>query len=126
MQNDQEQEERRHNVITNDARSAQNMIRKKLAKHPPSEYSVGDKVLIRVDSKSRRLKSGGRKVQQVKARKATIVVSNLEKYRYRVQLDDGTLHWVSVSDITSITQREEKERRMRRRDTSEPKGIREV
>lgn len=88
--------------------------------HPPSKYRVNDNVLVRV-------KSGNRRVSQRHFVLPGLVVKRtLKLYKYKVQFrmpnsPTPTQKWLSVSDVTSVTRPEEKQR-----PKSQPKTVQQT
>lgn len=87
------------------------MISSNKAKNPPAEYDVGEEVLIRMISKSSRLKSGGKRLLERKAEQAKVVEAKPEIERYKVLTEGGKTIWVSVKDVISVTRGETKRKR---------------
>lgn len=93
-------------------RCANRMVKRHLKKYPPSMYSIGGQVLVRVRS--------GKHHEPRKYRylHAKVIKKNLPKYRYKVQFHDPEKKnkqismWLSVKDITGPTKsREEKHKK---------------
>ena len=90
------------------------MIERFSSKHPPAVYSVGTEVLVRrFNSKSRKkvgTKSASKSTRIVEGK---IIDKNLQNNTYKIQYTLGghtVEEWFQVSDVTSRTLKEEKNR----------------
>ena len=78
---------------------------------PPTEYKQGDKVLLRLKSRKRRIAPKRRHI--LKGRR---VARNLKTSMYKVPFINPTSHkrvqeWISLEDLTSVSSQEEKARK---------------
>lgn len=98
----------------NDATSSTTMVEQHKAKHPPSQYHVGEMVLMKPDRKDKGVRRGGLSLRKPKALQA-IVVNKRDNYTYTVALlsDDRWNHRmkVGVESLTSLTRKLEHKRR---------------
>ena len=93
------------------------MVKYYAAKHPPTRYNIGDHLLLKVAKKDRKLMRGGTGMKQVLAWDCTVIACDLSRHRYKVEIQQpdtctGKVEkWVSVTNLTSKTQYEERIRR---------------
>ena len=94
-------------------KAAAKMIARKLGVRIPTEYFVGDEVLVRLPD----IRPGRRRKQKffrlLTSLRGHVIEADPNRYRYRVEYDssDGPSNrWFSVNDITSPTMQTERER----------------
>ena len=94
--------------------AAGNMIKTFNSKHPPAEYEIGNEVFVRRFSSKCRKRAGRKNASKsTRVVKGTIVDSNIRSGTYKVcyfLADKEVKEWFKVSDITSTTAEEEKQR----------------
>ncbi|XP_070556656.1 uncharacterized protein [Ptychodera flava] len=100
-------------VKTSSDNAAVKAAQRKLAMKPPSQYDIGDSVLVKFKGQDTRLIRGGRSTPRTVV--ATIVERHLDKFLYKVQYlspinQREITEWRKVDDITSTTRSEEKRR----------------
>ena len=87
------------------------MIHTFKAKNPPAQYKCGDDVIIRRFSSSSKRKSARDKQQRIVTGRVVRHSNKSGNYKVNYTLD-GKQHeeWISVSDLTSLTLQDEKDR----------------
>ena len=101
------------------SKADQKMIRTSKAKNPPTQYKCGDSVIIRRFSSSAKRKSAKEKQQRIVTGEILKHSSKSETYKVRYIIDEQNHEeWFSVSDLTSLTRQEEKDRHQ-----NDPQGI---
>ena len=94
--------------------AAGKMIKAFNSKHPPAEYEIGNEVFVRRFSSKCRKKAGRKNASKsTRVVKGTIVDRNIRSGTYKVcysLADMEVEEWFKVSDITSTTAEEEKQR----------------
>jgi transposase InsO family protein len=97
-------------------KASKDMINRHTSKYPPSQYSVGEVVLVRIPKMcSRGVVRGGYSLRKKFCFEGKIVAVDLDNFRYKVKLrhNDASQQskWYSVRNVTSITRDKEHEKR---------------
>ena len=96
-------------------KSSEKMVRNKLSKKPPSRYVLGNKVFIKHVGKDSRVSRGGSSIIAPKVFGGIILESDFINHQYRVEFhnEGGKKQnkWISVSDITSTSHKEEQRKK---------------
>lgn len=94
---------------------SQKMVSKRLTKFPPSEYNIGEEVLVKFLGKDKRVKRGGTSILAPKVLEGVVVESDKKNYRYKIELKQQTgksvKRWIRVDNITSKRYEDEKKKK---------------
>jgi len=106
-----------HKARVASVKAANYMIKHSLSKHPPSEYNVGETVLVRLPRKpSQGVVRGGYSLRHTVCCEGKIVAVDRRRFQYKIQLNSTDVpskcQWFSVTDITSSTRQIEHKRRL--------------
>lgn len=112
-------------------KAANSMVERSLSKHPPSQYNVGEKVLVRFPRKpSRGVIRGGNSLRHTSCCEGKVIAVDRRRFRYQIQVQQSETgdkaRWFSVSDVTSLTREKENRRRQQSLNKREAKKTRYV
>lgn len=82
------------------------MIARHLGKRSPTEYQIGDDVLVRLPSAMKPRRGGKRSYRLLTCFDGEVIECDVASQRYRVSFNDGSVvqeKWFSVTDLTSPT-----------------------
>ena len=101
------------------ARSSKSSLKMKgrnLSKFPPSEYEIGDEVLVKYIGKDRRVSRGGTSLKAPKVLEGKVIKTNKEQHRYKIQFcgSQGQIQtdWFRVDMITAKSADIEREKKL--------------
>ncbi|XP_046566652.1 uncharacterized protein LOC124275207 isoform X2 [Haliotis rubra] len=90
------------------------MVDKHLKTNPPSQYEVGEIVLVRHLGKDKGVTRGGQKITSPKAVEGEILQVDNKLHKYKVRIGKK-VSWRSVCQITALTRQKEGEKRRQSR-----------
>lgn len=100
----------RENAFKASKKASQKMVERELQRNPPSQYEVGETVLMRVSKRKKSIK--GKKVSLMNICERFVLKADDQDHKYFVSFKDGNVlkkkkRWIKVDDITSLTKEDE-------------------